>query len=404
MGRLRRLVDEPPTRRFRYNPSIDGIRGLGVIVVVLGHVGGGAGFGKYGLFPYSVLIDMFFIVSGYLITTLLLEEWSRSSEVSLRSFYVRRFLRLMPALFALLALVVVVAVGVKLLGATYPPFKTTLAEVGAAAFYVYPVIVLVKQGETFLFHLWTLSVEEWFYFLWPALLVRIGLRRHNPRGPVIAVAMLACVVLACAAVRIYADTIPYSTIVENKGAGAASLVLRLRPESLAVGSLLAFFFRWWPTVETEGRRRVAVVVSGIGWVCVWLTPVILPWPDSHGVSYTAWQDLAFRHISYRIGMVLALLSIVHLVLAPDGPIGRALTWKPLVRVGVLSYGVYLWHQPLFLLFREWVYEDHPFNGGLLFAGVLAASIAVAELSYRLIETPALRQKKRFERVAYKDDR
>ena len=94
-----------------------------------------------------------------------------SLEVGDFNFYVRRGLRLLPALYVLLAVVVVIAITTDLL-----PTKLTIAEAFSAAFYIYPIILLAKANQVFLFHLWTLSTEEWFYFAWPAFLLFVGLR------------------------------------------------------------------------------------------------------------------------------------------------------------------------------------------------------------------------------------
>src|SRR4051812_18658424 len=169
---LRGRLARPGRVPFTYVKPLDGVRGIGIIIVMFGHYS--AGLSKWAgtrFFGVQLTIDLFFVLSGFLITSLLIEEWSNRQRISLRNFYVRRGLRLLQALYALLAFVIVVALVTSLL----PP-KLTVAEAAGAAFYVYPFVLLAKAKDVFLYHLWTLSIEEWFYFAWPAFLIVVGLR------------------------------------------------------------------------------------------------------------------------------------------------------------------------------------------------------------------------------------
>ena len=174
-GDLRGRLEQAPSVPFRYVKGLDGIRGLGILIVMFGHYSAGlSSWAPTRFFGVSLTIDLFFVLSGFLITSLLLEEWSKNQRVSLRNFYVRRGLRLLPALYALLAVVLAIAVFTAVFPPHWLPIKLTVAEVGAAALYVYPVVLIVKGGDVFLLHLWTLSVEEWFYFLFPAFLTTVA--------------------------------------------------------------------------------------------------------------------------------------------------------------------------------------------------------------------------------------
>jgi peptidoglycan/LPS O-acetylase OafA/YrhL len=404
---LRAQLDRPPTVPFRYVKPLDGVRGLGILIVMFGHYATGlskwAGVRFFGL---SLTIDLFFVLSGFLITSLLLEEWSKTEHISLRNFYVRRGLRLLPALYLLLLFVAIIPFVTDWL-----PWKLTLAEVAAAALYVYPVVLFAKEGNVFLFHLWTLSVEEWFYFLWPTILLFIGFRRPGTRR---LNALLWAMVLACVGCFLLRAA---------GGQDALSLlVAALRPDSLIYGSLLGFGMRWCRDVPDERRDRWlrwAGRIGGIGFIYFSWIAVYPISPTPAGVTYedhyARYHELAFQSWNYRLGMICALLAILHVLLEPAGPAAKAFSWRPLVYLGILSYALYLWHQPLFLLVNNGsnLNADPTQAGHAILTvpqmwavglGVGVASIVIAVVSRHLVELPALRLKKRFEVVHYEAKR
>jgi len=408
---FRSRLDQPPTVPFRYVKSLDGIRGVGILIVMFGHYA--AGFSKWAgvrFFGLSLTIDLFFVLSGFLITTLLLEEWSKTGGISMRNFYVRRGLRLLPALFGLLVFVLVVVALTTAAGEPWLPWKLTVAEVAAAALYLYPAVMVAKGGEIFLFHLWTLSVEEWFYFLWPATIGWLGLRRGRRGLPGLLVVMVFAYIV-CFALR-----------AAGGRDGLSLLVTALRPDSLVAGSLLAFVIRWTKEFPHERRHRGLQWLSRVGLVGFvyfsWfaLYP-IAPQPDgvSYSDHYARYHELAFQSWNYRFGLICAALTIMHLLVVPDGWLTKVLSWRPFVYLGVLSYALYLWHQPLFLLVNnrtnlnaDPTVEGHRVISSPTMIGVGLAvgvvSILVAMASRRLVEVPALRLKSRFEVVHYQDKR
>lgn len=408
---FRARLDQPPSVPFRYIKSLDGIRGVGILIVMFGHYA--AGFSKWAgvrFFGLSLTIDLFFVLSGFLITTLLLEEWSKTGGISMRNFYIRRGLRLLPALFVLLVFVLLVLAVTSALGRPWLPWKLTIAEVLTAAFYVYPAVIVVKGGEIFLFHLWTLSVEEWFYFLWPATLGWLGLRRRRPglRGllVIMVVFYVACFALRAAGGR----------------DGLSLLVAALRPDSLVSGSLLAFLVRWareFPDERVANWLRWLSRLGLLGFVYFSWFALYPMAPQPPGVSYedhyARYHELAFQSWNYRFGLICSVFTIMHLLVVPDGWLTKVLSWRPLVYLGVLSYALYLWHQPLFLLVngRSNLNADPSVEGfrvippvAMIGVGLAvgAVSILVSMASRRFVEVPALRLKSRFEVVHYQDKR
>jgi peptidoglycan/LPS O-acetylase OafA/YrhL len=404
---LRAQLGRPPTVPFRYVKPLDGVRGLGILIVMFGHYS--TGFSKWAgvrFFGLSLTIDLFFVLSGFLITTLLLEEWSKTERISLRNFYVRRGLRLLPALYVLLVIVAVVPFVTDWL-----PWKLTLAEVVTAALYVYPVVLFGKEGNVFLFHLWTLSVEEWFYFLWPTILLFAGLRARTARRLNLLLWAMGAACVACFLLRAAGGRDPLSL-----------LVAALRPDSLIYGSLLAFFLRWCRENPDERRDVVVRWVARLGsvgflyfsWIALYpITPT--PKGVSYEDHYARYHELAFQSWNYRFGMVCAAFLIMHLLVEPTAPLARVFSWRPLVWLGIVSYALYLWHQPIFLLVNgtsnlnaDPTKAGHTVLSAAQMWGVGLAvgafSILVAAVSRRFVEVPALRLKERFEVVRYESKR
>jgi peptidoglycan/LPS O-acetylase OafA/YrhL len=395
-------LDSPPKVAFRYNPALDGVRGIGICIVMLAHFSAGLStWAGTRLFGLSLTIDWFFILSGYLITALLLEEWSKSGAISMRNFYTRRGLRLLPALYVFLAIFVLLALFTGWLPVSS---KQAIGEAGAAAFYIYPVMVIIKGDQAFLLHLWTLSVEEWFYFLWPAFLLVVGLRPGVPRRLKLVVGVLGTIVVGGFLLRAIGSS-----------DGLSRLVYTLRPDSLAWGALLAIFMRKLNDIRTPAIDRALSIIGPLGVVGALYFTWFANYPREPGASDTAFHDMAFRSWNYRLGILCAVLLIMHVVNKPEGRLGRSLSIRPLVYLGILSYALYLWHEPIFLTFNQirFLNSNPAIPGhvdrslaGMWAIGLLCAAIAfvIAIASRKFVELPALKQKKRFEVVKYAGQR
>ena len=366
-------------RALGYQPALDGLRAVAVVAVMLFHFVGAERFAG-GL----IGVDVFFVLSGFLITNLLLDERHRNGAVDLRGFYHRRVLRLFPAMYTLLALVAVVAVFV---GREYP---SVWAELGAAAAYSYHVFLsfagfATEDSPRALFHLWSLSVEEWFYFFWPALLL-IGLRSIRRQRWLLGLA--AAWAAAWMALRLSGEVVGVDWTSEDPFAGTglpylgevAYRMSSMRFDMLITGCLLAV-----------GVRRLRLLPDGE-------VPRLLgPAAIVGAVLVAAELVLAGRLDVFEpfgsVGFNLALLGIVPLVawvhLRPSGPVGAALSITVIVWIGRRSYGLYLWHEVLNVL--------TPNPGGkaatvVRTVALFAASFGAAALSWRFIESPFLRRK------------
>ena len=339
----------PANTRWRlgHRPGLDGLRGFAILLVLADHSGIGiaAGAGQLG-------VTIFFVLSGFLITTLLLEEQARFGRVSFRRFYWRRALRLLPALAALL---VVVALLLAVTGRS----REIFGDVVPVLLYVMNWTTVAGHNPGLLSHTWSLSIEEQFYFVWPVVLVAT---LAISRGRLLWVAALLVGVTVTATVLrflLWVGPADYYRVYEGTDT---------RMDALAVGCLLAIAF-----------VRRAVVVPPVAMAA--MAAAILLTLRTTNVGSMA-----------TIGLSITALAAAGLVAgAATGAGDRVLAWRPLAYLGVISYGLYLWHRPVMRAFTESGLGGVPWAVAVMFA----VSIGLAFLSRRLIEDPFLRLKDRY---------
>ncbi|GLI27950.1 acyltransferase [Agromyces rhizosphaerae] len=313
--------------------GLDGLRGVAVIAVVLFHA---------GLAPGGFLgVDVFFVLSGFLITRLLRNEYDRTGTIRLARFTARRLLRLYPALLAACTFVMTVAL---VTGRAVPELTRDVV-----VSLTYTSNLFAMQGGL-LDHTWTLSLEEQFYLVWPALLL-LALWSRAWWGWLPVVALIATILVL--------DLLP--------GAPPA-LHSYVRAMGLPLGCALAF----------AGPRTLAGIgrlapIAAVGFVVA----VFVPLPAA---LTTGWP--------ISIGAVVAAPMVALLVSRTVPPA----EWTPLRWFGLRSYSLYLWHLPIMSLALHHAPEGVP-EWLRVVAGV-AASLLVAEASYRWIEQPVLRLRDR----------
>ena len=347
--------------RLQYMPGLDGLRAIAVIAVLLYHA-------DLEAFPGGFLgVEVFFVVSGYLITALLLAEWRASGRVSLGAFWLRRARRLLPALFVLLAAVLAFAV-LLLPDEVASLRRDTLATAG----YVTNWHLIAQQRSYFevvgrpplLQHLWSLAVEEQFYLIWP-LLFGLGIRADR-RG-LLALALLGAAGSAgLMAAQFHPDLDP-SRLYYGTDTRATGLLL---------GAALALA---WPH---DQARDHAWPLSGLGGDLLGLGAIGL-------LIYWFMAVNEFQAFTYQGGLLCVGLATAVAIAAVSRPGGgllaRALGCAPLRWAGLRSYSLYLWHWPVFMVTRPQL--DIALEGLPLLALRLALAAGLAELSYRLVEQP-----------------
>lgn len=337
----------PTSRGERYWPALDGLRAVAVLLVVAQH-------SHFGLFSGgSIGVGVFFVLSGFLITTVLVEEWERRGRIHVGKFYLRRVLRLYPALLAAILGTFVIAVA---LGST--TVHQMLKALPAAL--TYWMNWWLESGHHFVLtdHLWSLSVEEQFYLVWPLLLL-CGLAFGRRAAFVGSIVFTAILLVATSVLSTGWDP---SRVFYGTDARA--------PQFL-IGAIAAL---------TVARPRRVIRVAAVAGTALLMFVALTPW---------RWDGLR----SVPVLALFSLAAVAVVVCATDPPRWMALVLesKPAVSLGRVSYGVYLWHIPITIaLDRHW-----PNIAPLpLFTVVLIGSVAAAAVSYRFVELPCLRVKRR----------
>ena len=358
-----------------YQPSLDGLRALSVGVVLLYHAGFSWMHG--GFFG----VEVFFVVSGFLITSLLLDERDRNGDVSFRQFWLRRARRLFPALYAVL---LAVAVWAALAGSAEQQTQVR-RDIPWSVFYVNNWGQILGDVPYFsgepplLRHLWSLAVEEQWYLLWPLVfvaLLRIRVPRHVIGGAIVAAAFV---------VFAYMFWMHSRTPTPLGGPPAAFegvdrtnflyLSTGTRAGGLLLGAGAAFVWRPWRwahapdapvgrVLDPVGAAAVAmlgcaasVAVLTEGYVYQWLFPLV---------------------------SILSLVAVMVAVHPAALGFRRIMSWMPLVEMGKRSYGLYLWSWPIFVIVGATTGSVSKFGWAMVL------TVVVAEASYRYLETPVRR--------------
>jgi len=374
-----------------YIPGLDGLRALAVIAVIVYHADSrwlGGGF---------LGVEVFFVISGYLITLLLVAERERTGAISLGNFWMRRARRLLPALWLLLTLLAVwCAVWERdrlgmLRGDTLGGFFY-----GANWFQVWTGS---SYTSSFAFaplrHLWSLAVEEQFYIVWP-LVMWVLLRRVRPRtSPVLAVWFVICAAAVSVMTAVIHRTGPIGSLAETPEQYMSFLgrqVLRTdflylgtfsRASGLFLGAALAMVWRPWALVRRglSGGNGVfdtlgVAALAALGWMC-WTFRDVVRGETQHA------YDLLYRGGFLMVG--LASVVAIMAVTKPRSILGRYVLGNPLlVWVGTRSYGLYLYHWTIFQLFRKTAGTPLTLRE---FVGLMVITVVVTEVSYRLVELP-----------------
>ncbi|MEZ5079043.1 MAG: acyltransferase family protein [Solirubrobacterales bacterium] len=356
------LISRPADSRFPYLPGIDALRALAVLAVFFYHAG-------VGWMPGGFLgVDLFFVISGYLITSLLLREVRQHGHVRLGRFWVRRARRLLPAVGVLVAVTMVLA-------AIFEPDRIEQLRGDALASLAYVanwhfVFADVSYFDQFqrpsLFtHLWSLAVEEQFYLFWP-LIFAAGMKLFGR-------ARLLLGVLAGAL-----GSVALAWILFDPGSDASRVYYGTDTHAVGLLAGVALALIWSP-VELRRRetgRLAGALLDALGLVALAL--VVLSFLRVHD------YDIGL----YRGGYLWLALTTAVLVAAlahPAARLGSVLGRAPVLWLGLRSYSFYLWHWPVLALTRPGVDVDLP--RGVLIPLQLAAVLALAHLSYRYVELP-----------------
>lgn len=339
--------------------GFDGMRGLGVIMVLLGH----------SLFrlveSWVTVVDAFFVLSGFLITTLLLQEARSTGTIKLKKFYVRRALRLFPSVWLFVAVWLVIGVIGQIVGIEAISLSNIAKDGAAAVLYVYALvfpnglsmILPDVQDSRYMWHLWTLSIEEWFYaVIAGTVLICVRHRWIAQLG-----LLMAGAFTAIGLARWFA----YTGFFQDDASmiSGVRLIFIQRPDALMLGVALACANAYFTAERAEQWRRVMFIVINAGFV-LWFVMLNLSsgWLEKLGGPYFPYMPdspAEFNRVHmmsemywFRFGHTLGALGFGLMVIgmARYGKwwFARAVSWNPLQWAGRLSYTLYIWHALAFV--------------------------------------------------------
>ena len=381
-----------------YIPAVDGLRALSVIAVIVYHAN------KSWLGGGFLGVEVFFVISGYLITLLLLAERERTGTVTLRNFWMRRARRLLPALWTLL-------LSITIWCAFFDRERLGMLRGDVVGAFVYMSNWFnIWSGSSYtssfsfapLRHLWSLAVEEQYYLLWPIVMFVVLKRMRQRLLPFIGLFFVAIAVAIAVVTAVMYQTGPIDTFAKTPDQYMSLFghrVLRIdflylgtfsRATGLFLGSGLAMMWRPWALARGKViRTGRALDLLGVGAIAAlgymaWSFRTVVEGVDVGQHGY----DLLYRGGFFLVG--LASIVVIAAVTHPRSELGRWVIGNPLfVWVGVRSYGLYLYHWPIFQIYRKSAGTPLTVEQ---FGWLMLASLIVTELSYQFIEMPIRRGK------------
>jgi peptidoglycan/LPS O-acetylase OafA/YrhL len=358
-------------------PALDGLRAVAVLAVIIYH---------FGLLPGGYLgVDLFFVLSGFLITSLLIREWDRRrGHIGFRDFYLRRVLRLFPALGCVIAVTVALTVFLELFRppsnrlyvvGTLEGLPLVVTFAGNWARALDPASFLGSLG--LLGHTWSLAIEEQFYLLWPALFVLLMHRRFSRGFMALALALIAVAEMV------------YRTAMAS--AGYSNYRIYYGTDTHSDGLLIGCAIAFWLASRKAARVHQAAGgllkgASGLATAVLVILFVLGGWsraPIEISLAVLACGALLVGAVTERLPVFLE----------------RLLSCEGAVLIGRRSYGLYLWHYILFgavaALYPAEIFGPRRIVTAVTIGALFIGLFIVTELSYRFIELPALRLKRRF---------
>lgn len=365
-------------------PALNGIRGVAVALVLVGHSG------IPGVTGGFIGVDIFFVLSGFLITSLLLDEIGRTGQLDLGSFWVRRARRLLPALL----IMVLAVIAARLL---FPPDAVGDLRNDATAAFLWVANWAFVSHETDYFsqgappsplqHTWSLGVEEQYYLIWPVLIAAVAvllavIARRRGRTPTIVAVRRAVLVLAV--LGTVGSAAEAMLMASDASLNRVYFGTDTRAQALLIGAAAAaLLVRDWPAIMAGLPLIHSRWVRWLAWGMPLAGVAVLA-----AITHVATGSATEFHNGLLIVVAVAAVAVIAPVaLEQNGPVAWVLSTPPLVALGVISYGVYLWHWPVFLVLNG---ERTDWSGSALFAARCAVTLVLAVGSWWLIERPVRR--------------
>jgi peptidoglycan/LPS O-acetylase OafA/YrhL len=354
----------PPPGRIGYFPALDGLRGIAILIVVAFHA----------RFPYLmggfIGVDIFFLLSGFLITLTLLKEHERQGRINFTNFYMRRILRLFPALVLLL----LVYTGYIIWGYEGDELSTHLAAIPPVLFYyVNWTRAFDILRPTYLGHAWSLSIEEQFYIVWPLVFALLMARVVKLRLVILITIGLSLASLLLRVVLLNMGTNTYRLY--NGSDTRADIIL--------LGCALAIALANPTSLEVIRRSPLFSRLLHLFTLPAVLILVFL------GI-YSEIDDPWMYRVGFMTVGVCSALVVLHTQVFEQSLLARLLILAPLVWIGKVSYGLYLWHYPIFQIMRS-----HGVSNLLILTVGTLISLVFTVISFYYVERTFLRLKSRF---------
>lgn len=356
-----------PTRAASMSriPSLDGLRALSIFLVMGLHTLQRLNMTHHVPFIGFAILDgdtgvfIFFVISGYLITSLLLHEQQKRGSISMSSFYFRRAMRILPPIYLYVAVLLLLGWAGRLV--------INKIDVISALFFFHNYTTGSSMWS--LEHFWTLSVEEQFYFIWPCILYYCLRHRPGIAGRMTAAKVAIAVIIISPVIRVVSFRLPISYLHHSS-------MFHMRADTLMFGCVVALL-QGTPLFE-----RIYIYATKIWWI----PPTVILLSDCLQTRFQNYWQLPFGITICGTAIAFFLLWCVR---NPHSAVGRVLNARPIMHIGVLSYSIYVW-QTLFLHHSNGTVFGPSLRFISTFPGNWLAILVVAEISYYLVEQPALR--------------
>jgi peptidoglycan/LPS O-acetylase OafA/YrhL len=343
-------------------PSLSGLRGLSILLVIFAHAVTTQGAPIWLDKPYfaslgNIGVRIFFVISGFLITTLLVREYEKTGKISLKDFYIRRAFRILPAAFVYIGLIWIAYLFDLIDLRFHLASKTTQSSAIPGLLHALSFTYnYVPDYNWYFNHLWSLSVEEQFYLLWPLIVVFCGFKRASAVGLAI---LLASPIIRFSMLHHF--QMPIVSLSREFQAVA---------DALLIGCLASIYFN-----QIRSRPTLSWFIDHLGWIAAGLLIAA-----GYLSAYLS-RDFA-AIIGQSLGNFGACLLLLNVVSNEKSIIARVLRWRVFVWLGLISYSLYLWQQPFLFYFAKTPETSFPVNIILAFGAAL--------LSYHWVEKPALK--------------
>lgn len=348
--------------KLTYIPKLDGLRGIAIIFVMLFHF-------EVPFFEGGFIgVDIFFVLSGFLITSLLIQEFDRIDHINLRYFYIRRVLRLAPSLVCLL--IVFCFIGFIVLNRE-KAIENLIDAIISLIYLSNWARAFMLRSPDFLGHTWSLSTEEQFYILWPIVLL-VLLRIIKDRRYIVFVSSFVALCAWCLRIYLTMEKTPLERLYNG---------LDTRADALMIGCALGVLI-------SSGLIKESVKECLSKWLVV-IAPFSMISLLAFAI-FSRWQDPGMYFFGFLVVELLAVALILDCLIGKRNIIGKLLELKWLVWIGSISYGLYLWHYPICKIL--FIMRLDP----VMIIGIgMIVTFIIATCSYYFLEKPILRLKNAF---------